>query len=69
VGVTRASERLVLSRAKARMMRGKVALRTPSRFLADVPPELLDEHPITEEAPTTAGEAAANAGAILALLR
>jgi superfamily I DNA/RNA helicase len=69
VGVTRASERLAISRAKSRMMRGKVAPRTPSRFLADVPPELLDEHPITEEAPTTASEAAANAGAILALLR
>jgi hypothetical protein len=34
-----------------------------------VPPDLLDEQPITDDAPTTAGEAAANAGAILAMLR
>jgi superfamily I DNA/RNA helicase len=69
VGVTRARERLVLSRAKSRLVRGKPIGRTPSRFLMDVPPELLDEQPITEEAPTTAGETAANAGAILAMLR
>jgi DNA helicase-2/ATP-dependent DNA helicase PcrA len=69
VGVTRAKARLVLSRAKSRMARGKAIARTPSRFLADVPPELFDEHPFTEDAPTSASEAAANAGAILAMLR
>jgi hypothetical protein len=35
----------------------------------DVPPELFDEQEVTAEAPTTAREAAAHAGAILALLR
>jgi DNA helicase-2/ATP-dependent DNA helicase PcrA len=69
VGVTRARARLVLSRAQARLVRGKSMPRTPSRFLLDVPAELLDEEEISDEAPTTASEAAAHAGAILALLR
>jgi ATP-dependent DNA helicase Rep len=69
VGVTRARELLVLSRAKSRVVRGRAIARTPSRFLMDVPPELFDEHAIVDEAPTTASETAANAGAILALLR
>jgi DNA helicase-2/ATP-dependent DNA helicase PcrA len=39
VGITRARERLYLTRAAARMRRGKVIPRTPSRFLDDLPPE------------------------------
>jgi DNA helicase-2/ATP-dependent DNA helicase PcrA len=42
VGMTRARERLFLTRAAERMKRGKPHPRTPSRFLEDVPPELLD---------------------------
>jgi ATP-dependent DNA helicase Rep len=68
VGVTRARDRLVLSRAKARMLRGKPAPRTPSRFLLDVPAELLEEIEVQSEAPTTAREAAGHAEAILAML-
>jgi DNA helicase-2/ATP-dependent DNA helicase PcrA len=68
VGVTRARERLVLSRAKSRVLRGKAVPRTPSRFLLDIPAELLEEHAIKEESPTTTREAAANVEAILALL-
>ena len=37
VGITRARERLYLSRAAARARRGKLMPRTPSRFLADLP--------------------------------
>jgi superfamily I DNA/RNA helicase len=68
VGVTRARERLVLSRARARVVRGRAVPRTPSRFLLDVPAEHLEEVPVTEDAPTTMREAAANAEAILAML-
>jgi DNA helicase-2/ATP-dependent DNA helicase PcrA len=68
VGVTRAREKLVLSRARSRVLRGKPVARTPSRFLMDVPPELLEEQTVTDEAPTTAREAAANLEAILAML-
>jgi superfamily I DNA/RNA helicase len=69
VGVTRAREHLVLSRAKARMLRGKPTARTPSRFLLDVPSSLLEEHEVKNEAPTTAREAAGHAEAILAMLK
>ncbi len=69
VGVTRAKERLVLSRARARVLRGKAVPRTPSRFLLDVPPELLEEAEVKDEAPTTAREATAAAEAILAMLQ
>jgi DNA helicase-2/ATP-dependent DNA helicase PcrA len=69
VGVTRAKEQLVLSRARSRVLRGKAVARTPSRFLLDVPPELLEEAVITDEAPTTAREASAAAEAILAMLQ
>jgi DNA helicase-2/ATP-dependent DNA helicase PcrA len=37
VGITRARERLYLTRAAARTRRGKVVPRTPSRFLDDLP--------------------------------
>jgi DNA helicase-2/ATP-dependent DNA helicase PcrA len=49
VAVTRAKNRLWMSRAKVRGMRGKLAPRTPSRFLLDIPPELYDER--EEESP------------------
>ncbi len=49
VAVTRARDRLWLSRAKVRGQRGKLVPRTPSRFLLDIPPELYDEH--EEESP------------------
>jgi DNA helicase-2/ATP-dependent DNA helicase PcrA len=38
VGITRARERLTLTRAATRTKRGKLLPRTPSRFLADLPP-------------------------------
>ncbi len=68
VGVTRAKERLTLSRARSRVVRGKALPRTPSRFLVDVPGELLEEQEVTEEGPTTTEEASANVAAILAML-
>jgi DNA helicase-2/ATP-dependent DNA helicase PcrA len=43
VAVTRARDRLYMSRCKTRAMRGKPVPRTPSRFLADIPPELYVE--------------------------
>jgi DNA helicase-2/ATP-dependent DNA helicase PcrA len=69
VGVTRAREQLFLSRAKSRVLRGKAVPRTPSRFLLDVPPELLEEQEVKDEPPTTTSEAAANVEAILAMLK
>jgi DNA helicase-2/ATP-dependent DNA helicase PcrA len=42
VGMTRARERLTLTRCRERQRRGKVVPRTPSRFLEDLPPNLVD---------------------------
>ncbi|MCA1827976.1 MAG: UvrD-helicase domain-containing protein [Myxococcales bacterium] len=42
VGFTRARERLVLTRAAQRIRRGKAIPRTPSRFIDDIPRQLLD---------------------------
>jgi DNA helicase-2/ATP-dependent DNA helicase PcrA len=42
VGLTRARERLFLTRCNERIKRGKPLPRTPSRFLEDIPPELMD---------------------------
>ena len=42
VGITRAKERLFLTRASARVKRGKEVPRTPSRFLSDLPEELVE---------------------------
>ncbi len=66
--MTRARERLVMSRARTRVMRGKAIPRTPSRFLLDVPAELLDEVEVKDAAPTTQAETAASVEAILAML-
>jgi uncharacterized protein (TIGR00375 family) len=41
VGMTRARDRLILSRAKQRLWRGKVRALAPSPFLADIEAELL----------------------------
>src|SRR3989442_346078 len=42
VGMTRARERLILTRAAGRTKRGKPVPRTPSRFLEDIPAGLVD---------------------------
>ncbi|MDP1821966.1 MAG: UvrD-helicase domain-containing protein [Archangium sp.] len=42
VGMTRARDRLVMTRAATRIKRGKELARTPSRFLADIPEQLCD---------------------------
>jgi DNA helicase-2/ATP-dependent DNA helicase PcrA len=42
VGITRAREHLILSRAAVRVKRGQEVPRTPSRFLQDIPGHLLE---------------------------
>ncbi|HEY2515650.1 MAG TPA: UvrD-helicase domain-containing protein [Polyangiaceae bacterium] len=68
VGVTRAKKRLTMSRAKARVVRGKPVSRTPSRFLLEVPPELVDESEVNPEKAMTTSQLAENASALLAAL-
>jgi len=68
VGVTRARESLVLSRAKTRALRGKTVARTPSRFVLEVPRELVVEITVSEDPALTASVQADGANALLAAL-
>ena len=51
VGITRARERLVITRAKTRMARGRPVQRPPSRFLADLPEEAIETIDLEEPTP------------------
>ena len=50
VGITRAQRKLYLTRACTRLSRGRVIPRTPSRFLLEIPDELLEVRDLGEEA-------------------
>ncbi|MBA3452379.1 MAG: UvrD-helicase domain-containing protein [Deltaproteobacteria bacterium] len=50
VGITRAQRKLYLTRCCTRISRGRSMPRTPSRFLLEIPEELLDVRDIAEEA-------------------
>ena len=50
VGITRAQRKLYLTRACTRISRGRVMQRTPSRFLLEIPDELLEIRDLGEEA-------------------
>jgi DNA helicase-2/ATP-dependent DNA helicase PcrA len=67
VGVTRARQRLELTRCKHRVVRGKPVPRTPCRFLADIPADLVEEHEVKDLTMST-GEMAQNASNLLAML-
>ncbi|GAB4559065.1 MAG: UvrD-helicase domain-containing protein [Haliangiales bacterium] len=61
VGITRAQQRLYLSRAVGRGMRGRTVPRTPSRFLLEIPEDLIEERSVEaeERAPVSQDEARA----------
>ncbi|HUS28341.1 MAG TPA: UvrD-helicase domain-containing protein [Kofleriaceae bacterium] len=50
VGITRAQRKLYLTRACTRVSRGRILQRTPSRFLLEIPDELLEIRDLGEEA-------------------
>ena len=50
VGITRAQRKLYLTRACMRVSRGRLVPRTPSRFLLEIPDELLEIRDLAEEA-------------------
>jgi ATP-dependent DNA helicase Rep len=68
VGVTRAREQLFMLRAKARMVRGKPMPRTPSRFLLEIPPELVEEREVKDDPAMSTAAMAESANALLAAL-
>jgi DNA helicase-2/ATP-dependent DNA helicase PcrA len=50
VGITRAQQKLYITRACTRVSRGREVPRTPSRFLLEIPDELLEVRDLGEEA-------------------
>ena len=58
VGITRAMDRLYLTRAEARRLRGRPVPRTASRFLLEIPEELVEARDAAAEAraPADTGE-------------
>ena len=70
VGITRAQQKLYLTRACTRVSRGRPVPRTPSRFLLEIPEDLLDVIDIGEfqRAQVPTEEAAAFFGNLASLL-
>ncbi len=52
VAMTRAKERLVLTHTRARLMRGESTMQIPSRFLRDLPKEMIQEVVLDGEQPS-----------------
>jgi DNA helicase-2/ATP-dependent DNA helicase PcrA len=68
VGITRAKDQLVLMRCKARVLRGKPVARTPSRFVLDIPEDLVDTFEATDASPLDTDAVNESANALLAAL-
>ncbi len=69
VGVTRARERLYLTRFLRRELRGRAQPMPPSRFLEGLPEEALERYERDEDAPLAAEQSASFGAALLAQLR
>ncbi|MBS3742775.1 MAG: UvrD-helicase domain-containing protein [Wenzhouxiangellaceae bacterium] len=68
VGLTRAERRLSLSFCKSRRQFGETSAREPSRFIEELPMELLDWPGKDGQAPPSADEARGNLAALKAML-
>jgi DNA helicase-2/ATP-dependent DNA helicase PcrA len=68
VGVTRAKQRLDMTRCKFRLSRGKPMPRTPCRFLADIPAEMLELFEVKDAAMMSTGAMQEQAQNMLAML-
>ena len=68
VSITRAKDKLYLCRTKQRALRGKVAPRTPSRFLADIDENLVVKRDVVASAAPSFTDTAARGAALLAAL-
>ncbi len=68
VGVTRARQRLDMTRCKFRVSRGKPMPRTPCRFLMDIPDELIEPFEVKDAAMMTTDAMQEQATNLLAML-
>ena len=68
VGITRAKQRLTMTRCKHRVSRGKPVPRTPCRFLSDVPEDMLDNFEVKDSSLMSNTEMAEQGANLLAML-
>jgi len=68
VGVTRARQRLDITRCKHRVQRGKPVPRTPCRFLSDIPDELVEPFEVKDASMMSTNAMAEQATNLLAML-
>ncbi len=68
VGVTRARERLYLTRPVRKVIRGRTVPVTPSRFLGGLPDDAWEPYSLPEQAPVSMKSAASHAEKILEML-
>ena len=69
VGITRARNHLILTGARQRKKYGQLQPRTPSRFLAEIPAELLEQRSSETVAPASAEEQDRMAGSFFANMK
>jgi DNA helicase-2/ATP-dependent DNA helicase PcrA len=68
VGITRAKQRLTMTRCKHRVSRGKPVPRTPCRFLSDIPEDLLDTFEVKDSSLMSMTEMAEQGANLMAML-
>jgi DNA helicase-2/ATP-dependent DNA helicase PcrA len=68
VSITRAKNRLYLSRTRTRSLRGKMVPRVPSRFLSDIPDDLVQKKEMLVAAAPSLSDTAVRGAALLAAL-
>jgi DNA helicase-2/ATP-dependent DNA helicase PcrA len=68
VGITRAKQRLTMTRCKHRVSRGKPVPRTPCRFLSDIPEDLLETFEVKDSSLMSMTEMAEQGANLMAML-
>ncbi|MFO0737885.1 MAG: 3'-5' exonuclease [Labilithrix sp.] len=68
VGITRAKQRLTMTRCKHRVTRGKPVPRTPCRFLSDIPDDMLDHFEVKDTSLMSMTEMAEQGANLMAML-
>jgi DNA helicase-2/ATP-dependent DNA helicase PcrA len=68
VGITRAKQRLTMTRCKHRVSRGKPVPRTPCRFLSDIPEDMLENFEVKDSSLMSMTEMAEQGANLMAML-
>ena len=68
VGITRAKQRLTMTRCKHRVTRGKPVPRTPCRFLSDIPEDMIEPFEVKDTSLMSMTEMAEQGANLMAML-